>query len=93
VDGAAFNVPPNPGIVCTETTTAAVGIARSTPAAAIFAMLPRTPDDFGHVMDDSLHGLQSAHDAKKVIYFTHAKRTRYQIFLVLNNGFLVKQPR
>lgn len=54
---STFDVPPNPGIVSTETLTAAVGIAISTPATAIFAILLQTPDDFGHVVDHSLHGV------------------------------------
>jgi hypothetical protein len=35
--------------------TAAVGIAISTPATAIFAMLPRAPDDLARLIDHSLH--------------------------------------
>jgi hypothetical protein len=35
--------------------TAAIGMPKSTPATAIFAMLPRAPDDLARVIDHSLH--------------------------------------
>jgi hypothetical protein len=46
-----FGVPPKPGAAYAGTLTAAVGIAISTPATAIFPMLVRTPDDIAQVID------------------------------------------
>jgi hypothetical protein len=50
-----FGVPPKPGAAYAGTLIVAVGIATSTPATAIFAMLLRAPDDLARVIDRSLH--------------------------------------
>jgi hypothetical protein len=52
---SVFGVPPKPGAAYAETLTVAAGIAMSTPATAIFAMLLRAPDDLARVIDRSLH--------------------------------------
>jgi hypothetical protein len=57
-----FGVPPKPGAAYAGTLTAAVGIAISTPATAIFVMLLRTPDDIAQVIDHSLHRVPNTAD-------------------------------
>jgi hypothetical protein len=59
-----FGVPLKPGAAYAGRLTAAVGIAISTPATAIFLMLLRTPDDIAQVINRSLRGApdsQSCH--------------------------------
>ena len=57
-----FGVPPKPGAAYAGTLTAAVGIAISTPATAIFLMLLGTPDDIAQVIDHSLHRVPNSAD-------------------------------
>ena len=57
-----FGVPPKPGAAYAGTLTAAVGMAISTPATAIFLMLLRTPDDIAQVIDRSLHRVPNSAD-------------------------------
>ena len=57
-----FGVPPKLGAAYTGTLTAAVGIAISTPATAIFLMLLRTPDDIVQAIDHSLHRVANSAD-------------------------------
>jgi hypothetical protein len=57
-----FGVPPKPGAAYAGTLTAAVGIAISTPATAIFLMLLRTPDDIAQVIDHSVHRVPNSAD-------------------------------
>jgi hypothetical protein len=57
-----FGVPPKPGAAYAGTVTAAVGIAISTPATAIFVMLLRTPDDIAQVIGHSLHRVPTSAD-------------------------------
>ena len=57
-----FGVPPKPGAAYAGTLTAAVGIAISTPATAIFLMLLRTLDDIAQVIDHSVHRVPNSAD-------------------------------
>jgi hypothetical protein len=57
-----FGVSPKPGAAYAGTLAAAVGIAISTPATAIFLMLLRTPDDIAQVIDHSLHRVPNSAD-------------------------------
>ena len=57
-----FGVPPKPGAAYAGTLTAAVGIAISTPATAIFLMLLGTPDDIAQVIDHSLRRVPNSAD-------------------------------
>jgi hypothetical protein len=55
-------MPPKPGAGYAGTLTAAVGIAISTPATAIFLMLLGTPDDIAQVIDHSLRRVPNSAD-------------------------------